>query len=284
MFNMRRKQLITRRKQRNPQIPSKLKINPDSALRRLQYTNNNRSKYKPRTTIHVSIRESLTSSISKIKIFTNKQKQELDNNHNYKNYQQNDTLNMSSVSKTYNPPNYNLTNNNTNVSSNINSIMNNNNYKREICKEHNEDVSYFCLDCESRCICTECVVHGTHKSHDVLHIKKAYPLVTEKMNNLLNHVKDKIDDMNNLQSNIDAKKKEIAENTNTVKQQMANAFEEVRLRLLKKEKELMEKADVFLSEHIQEISTYSRVLQSNVISLNKIIDSINSHIIRRDEV
>ena len=65
---------------------------------------------------------------------------------------------------------------------------------------------------------------------------------------------------------------------------MANAFEEVRLRLVKKEKELMEKADVFLLEHIQEINTHSRVLQSNVISLNKIIDSINSHIIRRDEV
>ena len=191
---------------------------------------------------------------------------------------------MSSVSKTYNPPNYNLTNNNTKISNNFNSIMSNNTFKREICKEHNEDVCYFCFDCESRCICTECVVHGAHKSHDVLHIKKAYPLVTEKMNGLLNHVKEKIDDMNNLQNNIDVKKKEIAENTNTVKQQMANAFEEVRLRLVKKEKELMEKADIFLSEHIQEISTYSRVLQSNVISLNKIIDSINSHIIRRDEV
>jgi len=128
------------------------------------------------------------------------------------------------------------------------------------------------------------VVHGPHKSHDVLHIKKAYPLISEKMNGLLSHVREKIDDLNVVQNGLDMKKKEIVESTNVVKQQMASAFEEIRLRLIKKEKELMEKADAFLSEHIQELNTYSRVLQSNVISLNKIIDGINSNLLRRDEI
>jgi len=104
------------------------------------------------------------------------------------------------------------------------------------------------------------------------------------MNGLLNHVREKIDDLNSIQNSFDGKRKELVEGTNSVKQQMASAFEEIRLRLIKKEKDLMDKADTFLSEHIQELNTYTRVLQSNVISLNKIIDGINSHIIRRDEI
>lgn len=187
---------------------------------------------------------------------------------------------MSTLSKGYNQLNYNLNTNN----SFSNNLLTNPNFKKEICKEHNEEVSYFCLDCSTRCICSECVVHGIHKTHDVLHIKKAYPLVSEKMNNLLNHVREKIDDINGYGSSLDLKRKEIVESTNSVKQQMAGAFEEIRLRLHKKEKELMEKADIFLTEHLQELNTYVRVVQSNVISLNKVIDSINSNILRRDEV
>ncbi len=54
--------------------------------------------------------------------------------------------------------------------------------KKEMCKEHNEELSYFCFDCLCRCICSECVVHGVHKNHDVMNIKRAYPLVVEKVN------------------------------------------------------------------------------------------------------
>lgn len=163
-------------------------------------------------------------------------------------------------------------------------MSNNPSSRREMCREHSEEVSYYCLDCSTKCICSECVVHGVHKTHDVLHIKKAYPLISEKMNGLLSHVKEKIDDFNMFQSTIDLKKKDIVETTNTVKQQMSSAFEEIRLRLSKKEKELLEKADDFLAEHIQELATYTRVVQSNIISFSKIIDTINSNILRRDEV
>jgi hypothetical protein len=65
---------------------------------------------------------------------------------------------------------------------------------------------------------------------------------------------------------------------------MSNAFKEIKLKLEKKEKEIMEKTDIFLQEHIQELNTYSRILQSKIISMNKIMDSINSNIIRKDEV
>jgi hypothetical protein len=64
----------------------------------------------------------------------------------------------------------------------INQNQNQNIKKKEYCKEHNEEVTYFCFDCMNKCICTECVVHGLHKNHDVLHIKKAYPVIIERVN------------------------------------------------------------------------------------------------------
>jgi hypothetical protein len=156
--------------------------------------------------------------------------------------------------------------------------------RREICKDHGEEVSYYCLDCQCRCICTECVVHGVHKTHEVLNVKRAYPHVFEKTEDLLQTVHHKIGEINNVQFSLDNKKRELCDNTNSLKNQLANIFEDIRAKLQKKEKEIFEKAELFLQEHLQELNTYSRVLQSRVLSLNKLVDGINSHMTRNDEV
>lgn len=71
---------------------------------------------------------------------------------------------MSSITKTY----FNGTNQLANA-------------KKEFCKDHHEELSYYCFDCLSRCICSECVVHGLHKNHNVLSLKRAYPIIVEKV-------------------------------------------------------------------------------------------------------
>jgi hypothetical protein len=53
--------------------------------------------------------------------------------------------------------------------------------KKEICKDHGEEVTYFCFDCLGRCFCSECAIHGIHKNHQVMNIKRAYPIVVEKV-------------------------------------------------------------------------------------------------------
>jgi len=48
--------------------------------------------------------------------------------------------------------------------------------ERDSCREHpDEEVNYFCFDCICPPICSECVVHGTHRGHNVATIRKAYP-------------------------------------------------------------------------------------------------------------
>lgn len=48
--------------------------------------------------------------------------------------------------------------------------------ERDGCREHlDEEINYFCFDCVIPPICSECVVHGGHKGHEVATLRKAYP-------------------------------------------------------------------------------------------------------------
>lgn len=50
------------------------------------------------------------------------------------------------------------------------------------CPEHpDEEISYFCFNCLSNCICPECIIHGVHKNHEVMTIKKGYPIIKNKV-------------------------------------------------------------------------------------------------------
>ncbi len=97
-------------------------------------------------------------------------------------------------------------------------------------------------------------------------------------------VNTKISDISEVQNMLELKKKDLIDNTNSIKKEMGNAFEDIIQKLKRKEKEIMEKADLFLQENLNEINTYTRVLQSKVISLSKMIDTINSNMVRKDEV
>jgi hypothetical protein len=67
---------------------------------------------------------------------------------------------------------------------------------RGSCPDHpDEEVSYFCFDCSSKCICPECIIHGNHtliklksgihKTHEVQTVKKAYPVVKKIVEEIL---------------------------------------------------------------------------------------------------
>jgi len=69
----------------------------------------------------------------------------------------------------------------------INQSIANQSYRtmREACQDHpEEEVSYFCFDCKTNPICSECVIHGSHKGHNVLLLKKAYSNIVKGIEDL----------------------------------------------------------------------------------------------------
>lgn len=180
-------------------------------------------------------------------------------------YYNNDILNMSS-------PKY----------SNVN--LSHYQQQKEICPEHGEVISYLCFDCLSKCICSECVVHGIHRNHEVINIKKAYPLICDKVEDLLSTVDDKIKELGNAGNVLERKRSELGVLSEKCKREIKNSFEEIRIKLNKKEEEILEKTESILQDNIQELNTYSRIIQSKIIGLNKIIDSIQSRMMRKDEL
>ena len=154
----------------------------------------------------------------------------------------------------------------------------------ETCKEHGEPISYLCLDCMSKCICSECIVHGIHRNHEVLNIKKAYPLILGKTQDLHRLIGDKINDLDNERRIIEQKKSDIGTINQRCKNEIKNAFQVIRIRLSEKEKEIMEKMESTIKDNLNELNTYFHVIQGKIATLNKIIDSLNAHMMRKDEL
>ena len=161
-----------------------------------------------------------------------------------------------------------------------NNIRNNN----TICKDHGEPITYLCLDCMSKCICSECVVHGMHRNHEVLNIKKAYPLIYNKTQEISNHLISRINELNNTKRNIEEKAKEINALNNKCKIDIRQAFDELRNLLNKKEKEIMDKTENNLNDNLNELNTYNQIIKSKIILLNRLNETVNVYLMRKDEL
>ena len=80
------------------------------------------------------------------------------------------------------------------------------------------------------------------------------------MEDLVIHISSKIDDLHVVEQRLEARKWEVIDQTNTIKQKMANAFEDIRQRLDKKEREAMQNADMFMDTKIKEMDSLQWIL------------------------
>ena len=177
-------------------------------------------------------------------------------------------------------------NNNNNIFNrlDITDIKGNISTRSNICREHGEPITYLCLDCMSKCICAECVVHGVHRNHEVLNIKKAYPLIYNKTQEIGNHMANKIKELHVTQNNIEQKKKDLNLLNNRCKIEIRQAFDELRNLLNRKEKEIITKTENTLNDNLNELNTYNHIIQSKIILLNKLIETVNAYLMRKDEL
>lgn len=156
--------------------------------------------------------------------------------------------------------------------------------ERDTCKDHeDEELNYFCFECMSPPVCSECVIHGAHKSHDVKTIRKSYPIANQKLGDLVMHLGSKIDDLSIVEQKLDGRKRDIIDQTNTIKQQMSNAFEEIRHRLERKEREMLQQADHFTEQNLKEVDQMIRILNGRGMVLSQTINEIKGNMEGRDD-
>ena len=68
--------------------------------------------------------------------------------------------------------------------------------QRDACPDHpEEEVSYFCFQCKTQPVCSECVIHGDHKGHNVMLLRKAYPTIVKNIEDLQSQIAAKCDEL-----------------------------------------------------------------------------------------
>ena len=196
---------------------------------------------------------------------------------------QNNPLNLNNNANQNNNKKYNRENNN-NTTSEINIINDLINNNKNICNEHGELLNYLCLDCMSNCVCSECVVHGLHRNHEVLNVKKAYPLIYNKLQDLSKYVNGQIKEVSLKNETIIKKKNFINSLIDRCKNEIHNTFEQIRVRLDNKEKELINNTTNILQKNINELNNYNNLIQKNMTTLGSLIEQINNIINTKNEI
>lgn len=180
--------------------------------------------------------------------------------------------------------NKNIDNNNISTSElNIINELNPNNII-QLCKEHSEPLTYLCLDCMSNCVCAECVVHGIHKNHEVLNIKKAYPLIFKKLEDLSKYANDQKKSIFLVNETITKKKNLVNTLIDRCKNEIHNTFEQIKIRLDNKEKEIINNTTSILYKNIEELNKFGNDLLKNSSLLGEVIGNINNILNKKDEL
>ena len=207
----------------------------------------------------------------------------------FSNYNLNSPVNIVYLSKNNNRSFNNTKKNNNNYiyrnifSDDESSILNlkENQIKSDICREHGEPLNYLCLDCLKNCICAECVIHGVHKNHEVLNVKKAYPLIYSKTQEMGNNINSKLKKLYFTQKNIEQKIKDISLLTKNCKNDIKQTFNEIRSLLDKKEKEIINNTENSFRENINELNNYNNIIQNKILSLTNLVETINSSLMNK---
>ena len=249
----------------------------------------NISNYNNYQNIKCSLCEGTTllepDTIKQILIAGYKNFDENNDNNNYINLE-NENNNLNEFENKLNKKNKNSQNEiiNNNIStSELNIINDLTNYK-QLCKEHAEPFTYLCLDCMSNCICAECIVHGIHRDHDVLTIKKAYPLICKKLEDLSKYADDQKKSILLINETISKKKDCINALIERCKSEIHSIFEQIKLKLDNKEKEIINNTTNILHKSIDDLNNYDNSLQKNSGNLEDIIAKINNILRKKDEL
>lgn len=148
------------------------------------------------------------------------------------------------------------------------------------CSVHpDEVVQYFCLKCETRPMCAECVFRsGEHTNHlqEVVLIKKAFPKVRGRINDLVSEFEKSIRDVKMNEINLGENKKSLENLNFNCKSQVGKLFDELREAIRIREIELVGKIDTVIDREMKVLDKDIRLNQEKREKIESVFDLINS--------
>jgi hypothetical protein len=162
--------------------------------------------------------------------------------------------------------------------------MNDGRQVRGYCLEHpEEEISYFCFECMSQCICPECVIHGAHRNHEVQTIKRAYPIVRAKTEELVSQLADKVDELHTNEDKYNAKKKELADAVKMLRKTVTETFTDFRQKIDAKEKEFSSALDAILEDALKDVNIEVQQIGQKAQIFKETIEEVNQHVLSKEE-
>ena len=125
-------------------------------------------------------------------------------------------------------------------------------------------------------ICSECVVHGIHKTHDVQNIPSSIPIVRGRMDNAIQTMSTKADRLKGTLASLNQKQVELGEQNNAVRTQLKSMFDDLRFKLLSKEKELDQISVQIVENSIADINMIIQQVENRIQIIDNNIDVINT--------
>ena len=149
------------------------------------------------------------------------------------------------------------------------------------CQAHRDEVvQYFCLQCESRPMCSECVFRsGEHTSHldEVVLIKKAFPKIRSRINELVVEFEKSIKEIKINEINLSENKKSIENVHLSCKGQVNKLFNELRESLRVKELELVRHIEQMVERESKQLGhemNRNAAKRSKIESVSRLLNSV----------
>jgi len=147
----------------------------------------------------------------------------------------------------------------------------------QYCKNHpSEEVKCFCMDDYAAPICAECVVSGIHRNHNVQNIPNASNIIQEKLNDAVQTMTLKADQLSGTVQSFKKKRITLEELSNKQRNQMKGIFDDLRIKINNKEKEIGLYANQELDQSIREINSLEQQVAGRLQIINNNIDVIQT--------
>lgn len=140
------------------------------------------------------------------------------------------------------------------------------NIKQEIyCAIHDEEGGdFYCKDCKSFNICIQCIVKGLHKKHAVLNIKNSSSSIRNKFDEDLKSLRQRHEEFIKKQNFFKEKIDNSKQALNNNKRLIGVYFQDIRVKIARKEKELLEKIEAVTEKNCEKLKNQEEKIRKNI--------------------